>query len=333
MMGIIDMLTTACDGLQRPDLIEELRAEQFEAIITTHLSLCGTGLSHVLGIKTHILLSVCPLMELTSTVIGVPYPTSYVPSVLDADYPDRMGYLERAGNLFNFWFSYYVFRTAARKMNVVFRKHYGPSFPDVDDLVKESALVLVNSDELVDFPRPTAHNVVNIGGLGLRDKRGQELKEPFRSEMEKGRRGVVFFSFGSNVRTGGLPNEVRINLFEAFAQLREYHFIVKVDAEDQFSRFVTANYTNVMLTEWAPQQQLLAHPRMRLFITHGGYNSLLESLAHGVPMLIMSFFADQHRNARVAERNGYGVRFDKRKLLEDSSDLVTALRAMRENER
>lgn len=72
---------------------------------------------------------------------------------------------------------------------------------------------------------------------------------------------------------------------------------------------------------------------MRLFITHGGYNSLLESLAHGVPMLIMSFFADQHRNARVAERNGYGVRFDKRKLLEDSSDLVTALRAMRENER
>ncbi|KAH7721059.1 UDP-glucuronosyltransferase ugt-47 [Aphelenchoides avenae] len=143
-----------------------------------------------------------------------------------------MGYLERAGNLFNFWFSYYVFRTAARKMNVVFRNHYGNAFPDVDDLVKESALVLVNSDELVDFPRPTAHSVVNIGGLGLHDKRGKELKEPFKSEMEKGRRGIVFLSFGSNVRTGGLPGEVRMNLFEAFAQFPEYHFIAKVDAED-----------------------------------------------------------------------------------------------------
>jgi UDP:flavonoid glycosyltransferase YjiC (YdhE family) len=59
-----------------------------------------------------------------------------------------------------------------------------------------------------------------------------------------------------------------------------------------------------------------AHPRLKLFITHGGYNSLMEAARAGVPLICMGYFADQKRNAKVVERNGWGLPFEKRNLLQ-----------------
>uniref|UniRef100_A0A915NLX9 glucuronosyltransferase n=1 Tax=Meloidogyne floridensis TaxID=298350 RepID=A0A915NLX9_9BILA len=75
------------------------------------------------------------------------------------------------------------------------------------------------------------------------------------------------------------------------------------------------------------------HPRLKLFITHCGYNSLLEAGTAGVPVLVIPFFFDQFRNARVAERNGWGLYFDKRLLLKSDEEFKIALQKILENER
>lgn len=52
------------------------------------------------------------------------------------------------------------------------------------------------------------------------------------------------------------------------------------------------------IVKWAPQQEVLAHPAVGGFWTHSGWNSTLESICEGVPMICQPYLPDQMVNAR-----------------------------------
>lgn len=61
-----------------------------------------------------------------------------------------------------------------------------------------------------------------------------------------------------------------------------------------------------MIRKWLPQPDLLAHPNIVLFISHGGMFSNFEALQYGVQLLMIPFGGDQFRNAQRVESAGYG---------------------------
>ncbi|XP_020108099.1 anthocyanidin 3-O-glucosyltransferase 7-like [Ananas comosus] len=67
-----------------------------------------------------------------------------------------------------------------------------------------------------------------------------------------------------------------------------------------FSDRVRANGTGLVVS-WAPQKAVLGHAVVGAFVSHCGWNSVLESVAAGVPMVCRPIFGDQRMNARAVE--------------------------------
>lgn len=69
----------------------------------------------------------------------------------------------------------------------------------------------------------------------------------------------------------------------------------------------------LVVSSWAPQAEILAHQAVGGFLTHCGWNSILESVVSGVPMIAWPLFAEQKMNATLLNEE-LGVAVRSRKL-------------------
>ncbi|CAN6338758.1 unnamed protein product [Urochloa humidicola] len=70
-----------------------------------------------------------------------------------------------------------------------------------------------------------------------------------------------------------------------------------------------------MIVSWAPQEEVLAHPAVGAFFTHSGWNSTMEAISEGVPMICQPMHGDQSGNARyVCDLWKVGVELEGNKM-------------------
>jgi hypothetical protein len=76
-----------------------------------------------------------------------------------------------------------------------------------------------------------------------------------------------------------MAEDKRKLLIDVFGRMKQ-RILWKWETEDMADK-----PANVMLSKWLPQQDVLGHPKVRLFVSHGGQSSCQESLCHQKPMV------------------------------------------------
>ncbi|KAK5649594.1 hypothetical protein RI129_000623 [Pyrocoelia pectoralis] len=226
-------------------------------------------------------------------------PPSYMPD-LHASLSSKMNFFERAYNGLVYFIGIILFHThVIPTHNDIMHKYFPTVSHHLTDIFYNVSLTLFNSHVGVNTVIPLSPNMIDIGGYHI--KPTAALPKDLKEYLDNAKEGVIFFSMGSNLRSRDLTDTRREAILKAFAELSEK---VLWKWEDES---LPNQSSNVRISKWVPQNDVLAHPNVKLFVTHGGLLSTLEAIYHGVPIVGIPVYGDQHSNMKIAEEYNYGI--------------------------
>ncbi|CEF60004.1 UDP-glucuronosyl/UDP-glucosyltransferase family-containing protein [Strongyloides ratti] len=310
--------TKACEfTINNSELMEELINEKFDLGIVEAFFPCGLGVLKHINITKHISVMSGALFDPFYSRFGLSFYTMQIPSIASPFTP-QMSYKERFYNFFAYItleITYYNHISAGNNM---FSKYTKTSNIDLDKELISSAFFVSNDDPIVSYSTPQCPKILRLGGLLI------GKPKPLNNEFDKLlniREKNVIISFGSIAKSCLMTDEMKLGMVKIFKSFPNITFIWKYE-EDRPD--ILNGIENVVTSKWIPQVDLLNDPRVSLFVTHGGMNTLNEVAYFGVPVLTIPLFGDQPRNAKMYEFAQIGKSIDKKDLVENN-DLIISL--------
>ncbi|CAJ2664926.1 unnamed protein product [Trifolium pratense] len=156
---------------------------------------------------------------------------------------------------------------------------------------------------------------------------------------------VLYVSFGS----GGTLSQEQIDELALGLELSNHKFLWVARAPSSLANAAYLSASDVdplqflpsgflertkeqgmVVPSWAPQIQILSHSSVGGFLTHCGWNSTLETMAHGVPLITWPLFAEQRTNAVLLSEGlkvGLRPRFHENGIVErvEIAELIKSL--------
>ncbi|BFF90242.1 UDP-glucuronosyltransferase [Drosophila madeirensis] len=179
-----------------------------------------------------------------------------------------------------------VFLPKQRQIHDHFFGHLEQSFSQTRH---NFALILLNQHFSLFAARPSVPGMIEVAGMHI-PAVDPQLPEDLQLFIDEAPQGVLYFALGVEMQSKDLPAETLRMLQDIFAALPQ-RVIWK------FERQPPANLSdNIYMDVMLPQQAILAHPNVRLFICHGGMLSIIEAAYYAKPVLGFPLFYDQYRN-------------------------------------
>ncbi|XP_060950960.1 UDP-glucuronosyltransferase 2C1-like [Limanda limanda] len=274
------------------ELMRNIEGSKFDLVLTDPAVGGGVILAKYLNLP--LVFNVRWLLVLDGQLALAPSPVSYVP-MKGSGNNDKMTFFQRVKNMILYLINQIFYHFAVQVYQKICDKYLGPE-NEFKQLVLNADIWLMRTDFVFDFPRPTVPNVIYMGGFHCSPAKPlpQHLEDFVQSS---GEHGVIIMSLGTFVTE--LPADMTNKMAAAFAKLPQ-----KVIWRHKGDRPATLG-NNTLLVDWMPQNDLLGHPKIKLFVSHGGTNGVQEAIYHGVPVVGLPLYFDQNDNLlRLKERGG-----------------------------
>ncbi|XP_020658447.2 2-hydroxyacylsphingosine 1-beta-galactosyltransferase isoform X3 [Pogona vitticeps] len=311
LFDILDHYTKNCDMIVgNKKLLQALKQEKFDLLLVDPNEMCGFVIAHLLGIKY----AVFSTGLWYPAEVGAPAPLAYVPE-FNSLLTDHMNLLERLKNTIVYLVSRFgVSFLVLPKYERIMQKYNVQPTRSMYDLVHETSLWMLCTDVALEFPRPTLPNVVYVGGILT--KPAGPLPEDLQTWVNgANENGFVLVSFGAGVKY--LSEDIANKLAHALARLPQRVIW-------RFSGNKPKNLgNNTKLIEWLPQNDLLGHSNIKAFLSHGGLNSIFETMYHGVPVVGIPLFGDHYDTMTRVQAKRMGILLNWKTITED--ELYNAL--------
>jgi hypothetical protein len=309
---IVEMTRNVCSKTWDLPIIKELMKEEFDLVISQPLfNDCAMGFIHHFKAPL-VLITPISTPPMFTWITGTPAPRSFNPHFF-LTYTDKMTYSERMINFAAYLGMSIIDQFFIKPMvTKIYREKLGnPNIPTPDEVLSNASLILSNGHFSIGTPKAFLPDIVEVAGMHCRPA------QPLPKDLEdfvnsSGDDGFIFFSMGSAIQAHTMPEKYRKIFINTFAKLKQ-KVLWKWETETMEDL-----PKNVKLGKWLPQQDVLGHPKIRMFLTHGGYGGTTEAVYHGCPLLGIPMMGDQMLNMQKSQAAGFAVTLEFTDLSEET---------------
>lgn len=205
----------------------------------------------------------------------VGYPSIFMP------FSEDLNLLQRISSVFfTIWYRVYYYTREIPKQNVIARANIDSNLPDLLDIEESADLLLINSYQALGNVRPVGPTTIYLGGIHRKLKLGDEMTEDLSLFLEHSPEPIVYVNLDLDPVTDHYRLEKIVAALEALDATVVWNW-----NQGQFVNTSARIYQSYNL----PQEEILAHPKVKLFITGGGQRNIEDAIHHRVPVFGVSY--------------------------------------------
>ncbi|XP_055549763.1 UDP-glycosyltransferase UGT5-like [Wyeomyia smithii] len=219
------------------------------------------------------------------------YPSIFMP------FTEDLSLLQRISSVFfTIWYRFYYYAEEIPKQNLIANAIFGSEVPDLFEIERQADLLLINCYQALGNVRPVGPTTIYLGGIHQSRNMIDGTSFDLNQFLEHSHEPIVY-----------------VNLDPAADQWRLDKIIKALEKLDatvvcnwnsgQFINTTARIYQSYNLQ----QEEILAHPKVKLFITSGGQRNIEDAIHHRVPVLGISYSSSLEHYLRQVAKYEIGI--------------------------
>lgn len=223
----------------------------------------------------------------------VGYPSIFMP------FTEDLSLLQRISSVFfAIWYRFYYYTEEIPKQNLIASENFGADIPNLLEIEQSADLLLINLYQALGNVRPVGPTTIYLGGIHRKLSLGDEMREDLAQFLDQSEEPIVYVNLDLDPVGDHYRLEKIINSLESVQATIVWNW-----NQGQFVNTSTRIYQSFSL----PQEEILAHPKVKLFITSGGQRNIEDAIHHRVPVLGVSYSTSLEHYLRQISKYEAGI--------------------------